>query len=244
VRVEVRVGKWGPFLSAGEITADIPEGTAPDELTLEVAGNLIQQRADGPKILGKCPTTDKQVMLCTGRFGPYVQLGEPEGKAKPKRASLLKGMEPQDLDLEIGLKLLSLPRDLGSHPTSEAPVVVSNGRYGPYVKSGDTSRSLAKPEDLFTLTMEEAVALLATPSARGRKGPQAIRTLGPDPKTEREVKLMAGRYGPYVTDGETNASLAKSADPDTLDLAGAVELIRKKEAAPKRPKKARRARRS
>jgi DNA topoisomerase-1 len=241
--IDIRVGKWGPFLSSGEVTADIPEDTPPDELSVEMAAALLKAREDGPRVLGTCEETDKQILLCNGRFGAYVQLGEPEGKTKPKRASLLKGMEPEEVDLEMGLKLLSLPRDIGPHPRTEDPVVVSNGRYGPYVKSGDTSRSLAKPEDLFTLTMDEAVVLLDTAPTRGRKGgPQAIRTMGPDPKTEREVKLMAGRYGPYVTDGKTNASLPKAADPDTLDLAGAIELIRKKEGAPKRPRRTRRAR--
>src|SRR5690606_28308920 len=135
-------GKYGPFLEHGERKASVPGQMAPDELTLERAQELLDQASRDDEPLGFCPNTHKPVYLKQGRFGPYVQLGSPDDAEKPKNASLLKGMSPDEVTLEVALKLLSLPRELGMHPEWQKPVTVYNGRYGPYVKSGDETRSL------------------------------------------------------------------------------------------------------
>ena len=238
VGVDVRIGKYGPFLSSGDDRADIPADLAPDELTLTKAIDLISEKAEGPRELGTDPETELSVFLANGRYGHYIQLGEQgEGKEKPKRASLLRGMLPEEVDLDVALKLLSLPRTLGTHPESNEPVIVANGRYGPYVKSGSETRSIPTGEaGPLEIELDQALTLLAKPKA-GRRSAEPLKTLGTDDSTEREIKLMNGRYGPYVTDGKTNASLPKAVNAESLDLAAAIELIRKKEAAPKRSKR-------
>jgi DNA topoisomerase-1 len=239
--LSVRVGKFGPFVESGERRADVPEDMPPDELTPERAEALIRDREEGPRKVGIDPATGLEVFVMKGRFGPYVQLGpNPEGKDKPRRASLLKGMEPASVDLGTALRLLSLPRTLGSHPATGEDVMAANGKYGPYVKSGATSRSL--PADLSPLdvTLDRAVALLAeSPKGRRRRGPEPLREVGVDSSTGRTLKLMSGRFGPYVTDGETNASLKRDMDPEQVDLSMAIELIRAREGAPKRPRRGR-----
>ena len=244
-QVDVRVGRYGPFLNMGETNADIPDDLPPDELTLDKAVAIIEERRKGPKVLGTDPQTDKPVYMMKGRFGPYVQLGDVEEvpgkgkrtrKIKPPRAGLLRGMDPETLELDTALKLLALPRDLGPHPETEEPVLATNGPYGPYIKShGKGSRSIPAGKDLFTFSLEEALELLAKPSRR--RGTEPLKVLGPDPLTKREVRVMSGRWGPYVTDGETNATLPPLADPLQVDLPSAIELIRKRENAPKRTKR-------
>ena len=175
-QVDVRVGRYGPFLNMGETNADIPDDLPPDELTLEMAVHIIEERKRGPKVLGVDPATDKPVYLMKGRFGPYVQLGDVEEvpgkgkrtrKIKPHRAGLLRGMDAETLDFETSLKLLSLPRDLGPHPETTEPVLATNGPYGPYVKShGKGSRSIPAGKDLFEFTLAEALELLAKPPRR------------------------------------------------------------------------------
>lgn len=242
--IELRVGRYGPFLSSGDIRADLPKDLAPDELTLEMARQLLEERAQGPRMLGEDPESGKQVSIQIGPYGHYVQLGEPEvvigprgGKktTKPKRASLLRGMVSEELDLDLALKLLSLPRELGEHPESKEPVVAANGRFGPYVKAGTQSRSIPREMSVLDITLDQALELLAAPARR--RGREPIKLLGPDPKTEREIKVMDGRFGPYVTDGQTNATLPRQMDPEAVSLDEAVALIRKKEAAPPRPKR-------
>jgi DNA topoisomerase-1 len=240
VDVDVRVGRYGPFLSAGDDRADIPPDLAPDELTLSMAIELISERAEGPRDLGEDPESGKRVFLATGRFGPYVQLGEPEGKKKPKRSSLLKGMLAEEVDLGVAIKLLSLPRELGIDPKNSEPVLVANGRYGPYVKRGSETRSIpANHAGPLHITLDQALTLLAQEKG-GRKSAEPIKELGQDPSTERQLKLMNGRYGPYVTDGKTNASLPKATSPEEIGLEDAIGLIRKREASPKRPRSRRR----
>jgi DNA topoisomerase-1 len=244
-QVDVRVGRYGPFINMGDTNADIPNELPPDELTLEKAVEIIEERRRGPKVLGTDTATDKPVYLMKGRFGPYVQLGEAEvvpGKGKrtrtikPPRAGLLRGMDPETLDFETAMKLLSLPRDLGPHPETKESVLATNGPYGPYVKSkGKGSRSIPTGKDLFIYTLDEAVELLSKPSRR--RGTEPLKELGPDPLTKREIRVMSGRWGPYVTDGETNATLPQLADPLQVDLPSAVEMIRKRENAPKRTKR-------
>ncbi len=226
--VYLRVGKFGPFLEQGERRASLPHNMPPDELTLAKALELLDRESTEDDPLGVCPDTGKPVYLKNGRFGPYVQLGSPDGKEKPKNASLLKGMTPEEVDLELALRLLSLPRTLGEHPETNEPVVAQNGRYGPYVKSGSETRSL--PDDLSPLdvTLPQALELLATPKARGRRSAapkEPLRTLGTSPVTEQPVHLLDGRYGPYVTDGTTNASLPKEAVPSEISLDFALQLL-------------------
>ena len=225
--VYVRVGRFGPFVEQGKRRASVPEGMAPDELTLPVALKMLDQAAQGDTPLGYCPTTGRPVFLKTGRFGPYVQRGAAGEEEKPKNASLLKGMRPEDVTLEVALKLLSLPRALGPHPQNGQQVVAQNGRFGPYVKSGDETRSL--PADLSPLevTLDQALELLAQPKAgRGaRRRREPIRVFEASPVTGQPVQLLAGRYGPYVTDGTTNASLPQGLAPEGVSFERALELL-------------------
>jgi DNA topoisomerase-1 len=223
-----RVGRYGPYVERGpEERASIPDDVAPDELTVVRAGELIDTQTRGDKILGTDPDTGLVVLGRTGRFGPYVQLGEPEeGSAdKPKRASLFKSMELDALSLEQALQLLSLPRTVGTDPEG-VEILALNGRYGPYIQRGDDRRSLEREEQLFSLTVEQALELLAQPPRRrGQRASGPLRELGDDPVSKKPVTVRTGRYGPYVTDGEVNASLRKGDDPETITLERAAELL-------------------
>lgn len=226
--VVVRVGKFGPFLEHGDRKASIPKDMPPDELTLEKAVELLEQSQQVEAPLGHDPETGKAVYMKQGRFGPYVQLGSPEDEDKPKNASLLRGMEPSDVTLEVALKLLSLPREVGRHPESNEPIVASNGRFGPYIKCGAETRSLPADVSPIHVTLEQSLQLLAQPKARGRgraAAKEPLKTLEASPVTGEPIKLLDGRYGPYVTDGTTNASLPKDADPETLTFEQAVALL-------------------
>jgi DNA topoisomerase-1 len=200
---------------------------APDELTLVAALALLDQAAQGDEPLGHCPQTGKPVYLKTGRFGPYVQRGNADDEEKPQNASLLKGMRPEHVDLTTAMGLLSLPRELGKHPQTLQTVTAHNGRFGPYVKCGDESRSLSAGVSPLTVTLEEALELLARPKA-GR-GPgrrrEPIRVFDASPVTEQPVQLLAGRYGPYVTDGTTNASLPRGTQPEQTTFEQALQLL-------------------
>ncbi len=223
-----RVGRYGPYVERGpEERASIPDDVAPDELTVLRAGELIDTQTRGDKILGTDPDTGLVVLGRTGRFGPYVQLGEPEeGSAdKPKRASLFKSMELDALGLEQALQLLSLPRTVGTDPEG-VEILALNGRYGPYIQRGDDRRSLEREEQLFSLTVEQALELLAQPPRRrGQRASGPLRELGADPVSKKPVTVRTGRYGPYVTDGEVNASLRKGDDPETITPERAAELL-------------------
>ena len=251
--IRVRIGKFGPFLQLGEggpgNTASLPDDLAPGDLTAERAMSFIRAKAAGPRELGADPVTGQPVYLATGRFGPYVQLGDtpekpPKGAkgkaakaakaAKPRRASLPRGIAEGDVDLGLALRLLSLPRVLGAHPADGQEVVASAGRFGPYVKHGDEFRSLDPDDDVYIVSLERALALLAAPKqARRRQSATrtVLRELGAREDTGAVVKLLDGRYGPYVSDGKTNASLAKGADPASIGLREAVELLEARAAA-------------
>jgi DNA topoisomerase I len=239
--IVVRVGRFGPYLSRNGETAPVPDGLAPDELTPQLAAELLAKAPDEGRVLGQDPGTSLPVLVRDGRYGPYVQLGEaePGSKVKPKRASLFKTMTPDTVTLEEALSLLSLPRQLGTLDGVE--VTAQPGRFGPYLKKGEETRSLASEEQLLTVTLEEAEALFAQPKRRGRAAPEPLAELGVHPDSQAPVRLMAGRYGPYVTDGTTNASLPKDADPAGLTLDAAVELLRARaEAGPaKKPARGR-----
>jgi DNA topoisomerase-1 len=241
--VVVRVGRYGPYVQREEHeTASLPPDVAPDELTVDLALELIAKQAEGPKSLGADPATGLPVFVMTGRFGPYVQLGEQEEgtKKKPKRASLLSSQAPETLTLDDALKLLSLPRPLGEDAEGRE-IHASPGRFGPYLKRADgETRSLATEEQLFTITLADAEALFAQPKQRrGRQQKPPIADLGAHPDTGAPVRVLDGRYGPYVTDGTVNATVPRGQDPAALTLAEAVGLLRAK--AEQGPSKARKA---
>jgi DNA topoisomerase I len=247
--IRVRIGRYGPFLQRGEggegNTASLPDDLAPADLAVDVAVRLLNAKAQGPRELGTDTVTGQTVYVMSGRFGPYVQLGEissDKKAAKPKRASLFSSMTEQSVTLEQALRLLSLPRELGTHPDGHV-VIASPGRYGPYIKHGNEYRSLDSEEQLFTVTLQEALDLLAQPKkSRRRQGgtKSVLRSLGPHPQSGAVVNLLAGRYGPYVTDGTTNASLPKGTNPEQLTMEQAVELLTARAGAPKKTKSARR----
>jgi DNA topoisomerase-1 len=226
-QIVVRVGRYGPYLQRGEERASLPEDLAPDELTPERAEEFLTAPS-GDRLLGDDPETGLPVYVRAGRFGPYVQLGEAEsGGEKPKTASLFKTMTPDTVTLEEALRLLSLPRVLGTHPDDGEEVVALNGRYGPYVKKGSDTRSLDAEEQLFTIDLDAALALLAEPKRRRGQGAAAaaLRELGADPATGETVVVKEGRFGPYVTDGTTNASLRKGDSVDDITIERAAELL-------------------
>lgn len=240
--LEVRVGRYGPFLSDGENRASVPDSLPFDELTSSTAEQLLAEAAKGPESLGNDPETNLPVYVKKGRFGPYIQLGDMvEGGEKPKMASLLPGLTPADITLSIALDILSLPKQLGVHPENETEIMVYNGRYGPYIKCGSESRTIPTEESPLTISLQRALELLAQPRTRGRAAnqPKTLKELGKHPDSQDTISLKSGRYGPYVTDGTTNASLPQGADAEALTLDEAVELIRAR--AAKGPAKKKRA---
>ncbi len=225
--VYVRIGRYGPYLEQGRRRASIPERMPPDELTLAVALEMLDKASAGQEPLGVCPQTSKPVYLKVGRFGPYVQLGDQNDGHKPRSVGLLKGMRPEDVTLDVALKLLSMPRSLGVHPDSGHEVVVYNGRFGPYVKCGQQTRSLPEGLSPLDLTREQALELLAQPPMgrnAGRRA-QTLKVFDLSPVTQQPVRLMEGRYGPYVTDGVTNASLPKGVAVEEVDFSSALAWL-------------------
>jgi DNA topoisomerase I len=235
----IRVGRYGPYLQREDVTASIPEDLPPDEMTLAKASELLEAPS-GDRLLGTDDATGLPVYVRSGRFGSYVQLGEAGGKEKPRTGSLLKSMQPSEMTLEDALRMLSLPRVVGEHPEQKQPVTAQLGRYGPYISCGKDSRSLEKEEDVFSVTLEQALALFAQPKTRGqRKAAEPIKELGVDEYSGGTITLREGRFGLYVTDGETNASLRKDDSPDGIDNARAQELLhQRRERAPVKKKKA------
>ncbi len=225
--VVARIGRYGPYVQKGEERASIPEDVAPDELTVPMALELIATQNAGDKIYGTDPDSGLVVLGKTGRFGSYVQLGEQEegSKEKPKRASLFKSMILDELGLDDALQLLSLPRIVGQDGEG-VEITALNGRYGPYIQRGTDKRSLSDEEQLFSLTVEEALALLAEPPRRsGAKAATPLKELGEDPVSKKPVTVRNGRYGPYVTDGDVNASLRQGDTPEAMTLDRAADLL-------------------
>lgn len=227
--IRVRIGRNSVFAECGEgderESATIPDEILIDELTIERARELIDARSRTGEPIGTDPGTDLPVFVRIGQYGPYVQLGEArKGRDKPRWVGLPKGMEASDVTLEYALKLLSLPRTLGEDPGSGEEVRAGLGRYGPYVARGREYRNLQSPDDMFTVTLDEALALLAQPK-RPRRGHQALKVVGTHPETGAEIRLLKGRYGPYVTDGEVNASIPKGRDPMAVTVEEALELM-------------------
>jgi DNA topoisomerase I len=220
--IVVRVGRYGPYLERGGDRQTLPPDIAPDELTAERAAEILAQ-GNHEQELGIDPETGRAIALRAGRYGPYVT-EVVEGDEKPRTASLFKTMSPETVTLEDALRLLTLPRNLGEVDDEE--VIAANGRYGPYVKRGKESRSLESEEQLFTIGLEEALALLAQPKQRGRQAPAPpLKELGDDPVSGKPIVLKEGRFGPYVTDGDTNASLRAGDSVESITRERAVELI-------------------
>jgi DNA topoisomerase-1 len=253
--VLVRVGRYGPYLERvrdGESQrANLPDDLPPDELTPELAEQLFSVPVDG-RTLGTDPVTGHEIVAKEGRYGPYVTELLPEGtdtkKTKPRTGSLFKDMSTESVTLEDALRLLSLPRLVGTDPESGEEITAQNGRYGPYLKKGTDSRSLANEEQLFTVTLDEAVAIYKEPKQRGRRAAAAappLRELGTDTATKKPMVIKDGRFGPYVTDGETNASLRKGDAVESITDERASELLAERRArgttpkrkAPARPRK-------
>ena len=241
VEVSVRSGRYGPYLVHGDDRASIPEATEPDSLSVAVALELLAAPSNDRE-LGIDEETGLPIFLKAGRYGPYVQVGELSNpKDKPKTASLFSTMSPENLTLEDAVKLLSLPRLLGPHPDDGEPILAQNGRYGPYLTWGKETRSLDSEDEIFTVDLKRALALLAQPKQRGRRaaaGP--LKELGEDPVTKRQVVVRNGRFGLFVTDGEVNATLRLGDTPETISLDRACELLaERRNAEPStRPRKA------
>jgi DNA topoisomerase I len=229
--IVVRVGRYGPYLERGEQRASVPEDLPPDELTAAVAEELLARPAGAERELGTHPETGRTIVAKDGRYGPYVTEVLPEGEGgKPRTASLFSSMSLDTLTLEEAVRLLTLPRTLQG--TNGEEIVVANGRYGPFVKRGSDTRSLSSEEQLLTLTVEQAEELLAQPKQRrGRGAPKPpLKDLGPDPQSGKPLVVKDGRFGPYVTDGETNASLRRGDTPEGITLERAVELLAERRA--------------
>jgi len=223
----VRVGRYGPYVQQGgpdsERRASVPDDLPPDELTPEKVEELLSAPS-GDYTIGVDPETGREITGKNGRFGPYVTDGE-------RTASLFKTMSLDTLSLEDAARLLTLPRVVGIDPAAEDPkaaeITAQNGRYGPYIKRGTDSRSLESEEQLFTVTLDEALAIFAQPKLRGRRAAAAppLKELGVDPVSQKPMVVKDGRFGPYVTDGETNASLRRDDSVEELTDERAAELL-------------------
>ncbi|MCB0160130.1 MAG: DNA topoisomerase I, partial [Caldilineaceae bacterium] len=240
LNAEVRIGQFGPYIameSDGErLTASLPDALPPADLTDAMVKELLAQKSDGPEILGEDPDSGLQVLLKAGPYGPYVQLGSDEdnGKKKPKRVSLLKGMEPADVDLELARKLLSLPRPLGEHPETGKDVKAGVGRFGPYVVHDGTFASIKAPDDVLTIELDRALDLLAQ-KAKGRGSSKSVlKALGEHPSEGGAVDVLDGRYGPYVKHAKINATLPKDVKPEDVTMEMAVQLLAEKKASKKK----------
>ncbi|WP_299043950.1 type I DNA topoisomerase [uncultured Thermosynechococcus sp.] len=247
LNAEVVVGRFGPFVvyrngnGSPPIKASLPQDATPGSLTREQVEQLIRQKLEGPDKLGVHPETGEPIFLLTGRFGPYVQLGEAtEANPRPKRASLPKGVSPDEVTLDLAITLLSLPRTLGVHPETGKLIQANQGRFGPYIvhdPEGEKDyRSLKGEDDVYTITLERALELLATPkSSRGRAKKQVLAILGNHPEDGEPVQVLDGPYGPYVNHGKVNVSLPEGVTPETMTLEQALSLL-----AEKAPQKTRR----
>ncbi len=253
--IALRVGRYGPFIEVadaetGELRRiSLPPDLAPDELTPTKAQELVDAPPVEDRVLGVHPETEREIVVKNGRFGPYVSevIPEVEGddapKAKktaekPKTASLFKTMEPESIDLEVALKLLSLPREVGADPESGEIITSQNGRYGPYLKKGTDTRSLDSEELIFDIDLAGALQRFSEPKYGGRRQSQALKTLGEDPVSGKQITVKNGRFGPYVTDGETNVTVPRGIDPESIDQETAERMIAEKRAKGPAPKRA------
>lgn len=250
--VIVKIGRGGhPYVRLGQegekarVTAPIPEGTAPDELTLEMALDLLKKKSDDAPVAMDA-ATGRSIFLKVGRFGAYFELEQTEAekddaKAKPHRVSLPRDLKADDVTPEMAQSLISLPRSLGAHPDDGEEVVATLGRYGPYIKKGKDSRSLSTWMDACEIQMEQAVEILKQPKkgGRGRAQKVVLKELGEIADAEGPVQILDGRYGPYVSDGVTNATIPRGTDPESVTVEQAKELLDARRKAPKKKKPAR-----
>ncbi|WP_380158713.1 type I DNA topoisomerase [Kineococcus sp. R86509] len=255
--IVLRVGRYGPYLEGpdretGELLkASVPEDIAPDEMTVDKAYELLTTQSEGDNVLGQDPESGRTIVARVGRYGPYVtELVEDEPapeppvegapkkraakkavKAKPRTGSLFKDMSVESVTLEQALQLLSLPRVVGADPESGDEITAQNGRYGPYLKKGTDSRSLESEDQIFSITLPEVLAIYAQPKMRrGQVAKPPLKELGADPESGQPIVIKDGRFGPYATDGTTNATLRKDDDPETVTLERAAELLAEKRA--------------
>jgi DNA topoisomerase-1 len=233
--IVVRVGRYGPYVEDKEGNrANIPEDLPPDELTVEAAKELLANPAGAEHVLGVDPVSGRTIVAKNGRFGPYVTEVLPDDapkSAKPRTSSLLKSMSLETVGLDDALQLLTLPRLVGLDPVSGDEITAQNGRYGPYLKKGTDSRSLTSEDELFSVTLDQALAIYAEPKSRGGRAATApLRELGADPVTGKQVVIKDGRFGPYVTDGDHNATLRRDDVVETMSLERASELLADKRA--------------
>jgi DNA topoisomerase-1 len=255
--LRVRVGRYGPYLEdlAAEPDAEgkaprasVPEDIAPDELTVATARELLAAGADDGRVLGTDPESGNEIVAKNGRYGPYVtevldlppidtslsaaaQKRAKAAQPKPRTGSLFKSMSLESVTLDDALKLLSLPRVVGTDPESGAEITAQNGRYGPYLKKGTDSRTIASEEQLLTITLDEALKIYAEPKRRGaRAATPPLRELGDDPTSGKPITVKDGRFGAYVTDGETNRTLPRDLTPESITAERAIELLAEKRA--------------
>ena len=246
----VRIGRFGPYLQKGQgengSSVSLPLDLPPADLSVDKAAELFASKGDGPRELGRDPESDLEVLLQTGRYGAYVQLGPnppSDGKRtkktarKPKRASVPKEMKLEEVTIEDALTWLSLPRNLGRDPKTGEDVIAASGRYGPYVQSGKESRSLQDEDDVYTIGLDRALDLLAEPrsaSFRRRQRSKVLAEIGKHPQSGAPIQALQGPYGPYVSDGTTNAPIPAGLEPASLDLERAITLIAERASQPKR----------
>ena len=233
--MRVFLGRFGPYVqvkreNGDEVMGSIPDNMAPSDITVDKLQKLLQKSEQGPESLGQDPESGQQVYLLTGRFGPYVQLGEvTDSNKKPKRVSLPKGMKETDVNLETALKLLSLPRGLGEHPDTGKEVKAGLGRFGPYVVHDGTFQSLEKEDDVLEIGLERALELLKKKSQKQKaRTSSVIRDMGEHPENGEKIQIMTGRYGPYIKYGKKNISIPKNRDPESLDMGAVLDLIKQK----------------
>ena len=255
----LRFGRYGPYL---EVPGDdpeaprrinVPDDLAPDELTPEKARELIDAPVGGDRVLGQNPENGRDVVIKDGRFGPYLEEVLPEEEApveevkpkrgakkapapKPKRASLFKSMSPETIDLETALKLLSLPREVGAAPETGAMITAQNGPYGPYIKKGTDSRSIASEDMIFDITLEQALEIYSQPKYANRAA-TSLKEFEPDPVSEKPIRIKDGRFGAYVTDGTTNVTIPRGQTPDDITFEIAVQMLAEKRAKGPAPKR-------
>ncbi|MBO6576097.1 MAG: type I DNA topoisomerase [Rhodothermales bacterium] len=223
----VRVGRYGPYVEVQKngnedsTKASLPDDWTPGDVTVEKIEELIQAADEGDRVVGIHPEHNVPVLVCRGPYGYYVQLGEGDGDEKPKRISVPKGKDPETLELDTAVALLGLPRLVGNHPESGKEIHSNIGRYGPYVKHGSTFASLTPEDDVLTVDLDRALALIAKKESRNK----ALKTVGNHPEDDEPIELFEGRYGPYVKHGKVNASIPKGTDPDSVSVEQAVELL-------------------
>ena len=236
--IEARPGKYGPYVRSGERTASVPEDLTPEDLTVSKAVELLDAPSNDEPI-GQL--NDVPVYVKSGRYGPYIQLGDRSDDKEaplPKTASLFPEMKPAEVTMEVATKLLSLPRIIGSDPSDGIEITAQSGRYGPYITKIKDSRTLASHDEIFTITVDKALMLLAEPRKFGRRGPAKppLREFGNDPNSARPVVAKDGKFGTYITDGETNASLTRGDRLEHMSPERAFELLAARRANPPQPK--------